>query len=1278
MTAPRTYDVFLSHATADKPWVRTFAAELEAQGLSVFLDEHKLDPGDNFVLELSDGLRDSRFLVLVLSPQSAERPWVVQEWAAFLAKHGPVGRVLPVVLESAEVPTILGPIQRLDATDRDAVRVAGEVARVVGRPGEIPEGDARRLVIGLELTFVVSRRGQGEEERWVVTGPDGRPREVEPPWRTDPRLGVALFEFGLLTGRPVTTDQDRADLTRHATLVGEALFDFLFASEEGAAALGRATLPGRGRPLVTVRSDDDLLLSLPWELVHRDGSFLLRDGRIDLARSVPGEVGAGALLGEPTGYLSLVVNVSAPEGSGLDYEGESYRITRALSERCAMVPTELGTVEDLLETVARERPTGVHFSGHGAPGKLAFEDDEGRPEEISIDDLVRRLRERQPHGVLPPFFYLASCHGNTPPDVAAETAGSGAAAARLHREGVAQVVGYSGPIVDELSTRAEEALYGAIAAGGTTRHAVVQAREALGRPFGSVAGRHRPGESRAAGAVAAGVTTGAPVHTHPFAWAQLVLYHRGPDRPLSLPVPAEELRRREEGLERTLVGAGHRRWLGTGFIGRRGELHRLRRRIREGEKVFVLQGLGGLGKSTLAFYLLPILAGEADRLVLWCQVAETRPDPAVALVDQLLAYCRGRFGVEWEGVVQAVDRQAGDDAAERFGMFLGTLLQKAGQPLVAYLDNLESLLVGPEDPRAARAEGAFGEWRGEDVARIWALLAQVARESGRLRLVASCRYRHRDFSGAELPVSPLPPDALYRLMGWFPALRRLTGESRAQLVGRLAGHPRAVEFANDLVGHRLAVWQEEHDLWRLPEPPEPEDLEREWRQIVSPALPEVEERLRDDLLLAEICEQILEERGRRMLYRMSLLRRSWEWALVEVLGEEDASAEEVLATAQRLRATSLVEAVELNLAAGGSARRYTLHPATAAFVRERLGGDGALRSNAHWRIGGRLEAEAERSPYIETDLEAGHHLFEAKEYDRASELLGSASDWLRNHGRVREGLAILEPFLGERVTETMQPVLVGRLLGTVGLAYAALGEVQKAMGYYEQQLTIAREIGDRQGEGSALGNLGIAYARLGEVQKAIGYYEQRLVIAREIGDRRGEGAALGNLGNAYSNLGEVEKAIGYYEQHLVIAREIGDRRGEGAALGNLGVAYADLGEVQEAIGYYKQRLVIAREIGDRRGEGKALGNLGVAYASLGEVQKAIGYYEQNLVIAREIGDRRGEGSALGNLGLAYARLGEVEKAILLLERSLAIGQAIEDPQIVRVCSAQLAELRRGS
>ena len=98
----------------------------------------------------------------------------------------------------------------------------------------------------------------------------------------------------------------------------------------------------------------------------------------------------------------------------------------------------------------------------------------------------------------------------------------------------------------------------------------------------------------------------------------------------------------------------------------------------------------------------------------------------------------------------------------------------------------------------------------------------------------------------------------------------------------------------------------------------------------------------------------------------------------------------------------------------------------------------------------------------------------------------------------------------------MTPDRVGRLLGTVGIAYHRLGQVERAIGFYEQALTIPREIGDRQGEGIALGSLGIAYADLGQVERAIGFYEQALTITRAIGDRRGEGAVLGNLGIAYT------------------------------------------------------------------------------------------------------------------------------------------------------------------
>jgi tetratricopeptide (TPR) repeat protein len=1025
------------------------------------------------------------------------------------------------------------------------------------------------------------------------------------------------------------------------------------------------------------------LLALPWELIQHDGRFLVRDGVVDLARTDVQDVGALAVLRPPADRFALVVNVSAPEGSGLDHERESYRISLALTRHCTLTQTELGTLDDLAETVRQAKPAGIHFSGHGGPGQLQFEDDEGRGQSVAVGELVDRLRRSLPDGSLPPFFYLANCHGNDP-----VPAGSGdprrtgggvgrpapneveSLAARLHREGVAQVVAYSGPILDALSTEAEAALYAAIAAGQTTRFAVRQAREALSRPVGpgqSVLRQVDPEKIDSARA------------SHPFAWSQLVLYHRGPDHPLSQPVPAGQPRRGDDVPRRTFLDVGTRRILTTGFIGRRTDLHRLRRMVREGQRVFVLQGLGGLGKSTLAFHMVKeILHAGDDLCTLWCQDAEKAETPdqiPEALVGQLLEFCRRRFGLEWESVVQQVDCAAGADPARRFALFLQVLVDQTDR-LVVYLDNLESLLIGPEDVGPADAE-AFGQWRTPALQAIWQTLRQFARDTDKVTMVASCRYRHDDFRQALIPVGPLPPGALFRLMGWYPGLRRLSVRSRARLTDRMDGHPRAVEFANDLVEHALDDWKERKGrAWTLPVEPADEDLTREWTEIVEPALPKVEEKLRDDLLFDALWDRVLDDRARRMLFRMTLLRQPWDPELERELGEPGEPAETAQTTARRLRRTSLLDQVELRRR-DGVVGFDTIHPATAEFVARQFGDHPELQRETHSRVGFYYVARAKTSIHLDEVIEAGHHLFQAGEYDRAYEMLGSASLGLQNHGRVREGLQVLEPFLAEGVRKAMMPDLVGRLLGAVGLAYDRLGEVERAIGYHEQALVNARAIGDRQDEGNALGNLGTAYALLGEVERAIGYHEQGLVIAREIGDRRGEGNALGNLGAVYNRLGEVERAIGYHEQALVIDREIGDRGGEGTDLGNLGAAYNRLGEVERAIGYFEQALVIDREIGDRGGEGADLGNLGLAYAQLGEVERAIGYYEQQLVITRAIGDRRGEGTALGNLGLAYADLGEVERAIGLMEQTLRIGQEIKDPQIVRYSTAQLERLRGG-
>ncbi len=599
------YDVFLSHTSADKPFVRSLADELHAAGLEVFLDEADIRAPDNFVLTLNDALRDSRFLVLIASPRAATSDWVTEEWTSFKAKHGPLGRIVVVMLEPTPLPTLLQTVQQVDARHRDTARVAAELIRIVGRAGELPEDDVRTLSIGQDLTFVLGRSDDG---RLQIGDPAGRSRQVALPWETDTAYTAAWIGFRQLTRQALTDDGQRAELIRQARVLGEGLFGLLFGDDACRRLLDGGSQPGRPRPLVTLVSDDDVLLSLPWELLHDGQTFLVRDDRLDLVRSTPTAVGPDALLKPPEGYFQLVVNVSAPEGGGLDYEGESYRLTRALSEHCQMTPTELGSVDDLIGTVAQQRPTGVHFSGHGAPGHLQFEDDEGRGDTVAIGALMERLRKKLPDGAMPKFFYLASCHGNEPAQPEKGRSGSESSAAALHRLGVPQVVGYFGPIADELSTRAEEALYGAIAAGQSTRYAVRQARQALAAECWAPDQQHRPRDPDAVAAAS----------THPFGWAQLVFYHHGPDYPLGRPVPAEALRRMEQQLERTFADGGDRRILSTGFIGRRSELHRIRKRLRKGDRVLVFQGLGGLGKTTLAFHTLPLLAATDDVCTLWC------------------------------------------------------------------------------------------------------------------------------------------------------------------------------------------------------------------------------------------------------------------------------------------------------------------------------------------------------------------------------------------------------------------------------------------------------------------------------------------------------------------------------------------------------------------------------------------------------------------------------------------------------------------------------------
>jgi tetratricopeptide (TPR) repeat protein len=104
--------------------------------------------------------------------------------------------------------------------------------------------------------------------------------------------------------------------------------------------------------------------------------------------------------------------------------------------------------------------------------------------------------------------------------------------------------------------------------------------------------------------------------------------------------------------------------------------------------------------------------------------------------------------------------------------------------------------------------------------------------------------------------------------------------------------------------------------------------------------------------------------------------------------------------------------------------------------------------------------------------------------------------------------------LGERRKE-------GVFLGSLGLAYHKLGDAGAAIEHSKAALALARELGDLQNEGNWLGNIGLTLEAMGgtaELEKAIGFYREALSLARELGNAQAVVSVSERIENAQIQL----------------------------------------------------------------------------------------------------------------------------------------------------------------
>ncbi|WP_203728523.1 CHAT domain-containing protein [Paractinoplanes durhamensis] len=402
-------------------------------------------------------------------------------------------------------------------------------------------------------------------------------------------------------GAPKTRGLDKAAVDE---LIGMVEHDY---TEHAVAqgVFGSARLSDLGRRLFTFLDGDERWLEpvlgqppgaalritaaerlrhLPWELLADNGSYLAVAGEAPLlpVRAIGTNAALKAPVAPGNRPLRVLFMATSPEGVEpvLNYEGEEAAILEATSRTgTELVVEESGTLEGL-RFLSRDYGAGyfdvLHLSGHATvsdKGEPTFlvENEFGGLAYATADQIAQAMA-----GHWPRLVFVSGCLTGSAPDAGTFPSMSES----LVRAGAPAVLGWALPVGDVSATEFAAELYRSLADGAALDRAIVEARQYLyTRKRGN--------------------------------WHLLRLYaDRSPLAPMVTPL-------RNKGRVRIQIRPADQEFLDpqtqlsrvaarAAFVGRRRVIQRCLRVLRKtgGPEALALQGMGGLGKSSLASRLL--------------------------------------------------------------------------------------------------------------------------------------------------------------------------------------------------------------------------------------------------------------------------------------------------------------------------------------------------------------------------------------------------------------------------------------------------------------------------------------------------------------------------------------------------------------------------------------------------------------------------------------------------------------------------------------------------
>ena len=342
-------------------------------------------------------------------------------------------------------------------------------------------------------------------------------------------------------------------------------------------------------------------------------------------------------------------------------------------------------------------------------------------------------------------------------------------------------------------------------------------------------------------------------------------------------------------------------------------------------------------------------------------------------------------------------------------------------------------------------------------------------------------------------------------------------------------------------------------------------------------------------------------------------------------------------------------------------------------------------------------ASENRHIYIMNHLESCYHFIKADDIEKAEMELTPIADTLQSWGIFQELIDILAEIekVAREVNQPLSPYLrmiqsaVLHARGEVERSVAILNDLirindgetkinalnrlawinieignrREAEHLFKQSIQLAKQYKLFKLEGKAIHGLeNIAYGE-SNYAKAIKYNERRLKIYQQVQEdseaREEIALAYRSLANIYREQGFYDKALKLYFQNLDIWHSLGDPVIHvGWLTYDIAQVLFELGNLQQAQKKFEETLKLFEKIQYVHGVAHAMIELGRVRVKLNQDYASIEYVEEAINLMHRIKLVAGEAYGLRALGEIYLILGEPDHALAYLQQSLSIDENI--------------------